>query len=693
MRAIGFAALLAISVFSHADSPRDNPLGWRPLFNGHNLDGWYTFLQEHGKDSDPTHVVTVENGEIHAYKNDTHGDKVVMGYMATHEEFEDYHLRFEFKWGGKQFQPRLELKPDAGLYYHLCGPDAVWPKSLQYQIQRGDVGDLLALYGVQVDTWLDPATANVPDHSFLDPADGGQPITIGGGGIAYHHRHGMFELDGWNTIELISNGNTVTHILNGKLVNRAENVRQLDPEHPGPPVALTRGRIALEFEATEIFYRNIEIRSLKTPPAKAKRQRGLSVGAAAVNLTGDNTMDMAGGIGPWKASGQEGELRATAVVVQKGSAPPVALVGCDVLFVTRDLVDAALAEIQAATGIPPQNILINASHTHSAPSVTRVHGYDIQPGFKKSLQDGIVAAVKQAHARLEPGCEFDFAQGAEYSVGENSRLLLADNTIFWTGTKDDAVRPTAPFDPELPVLAFRGADDALRALYFNHSTHTIGTTRGMVRSPSFYGLAAQELERDTGAVVGFLEGASGSTHNLNLTARTMVDRLKFSVLDTLAQARRMPVRDVKAARVPFTFKVRTFDEAVEEKKVVDYCRKRIPQAGDSVAAVFRAMRNELAPHQGEERITWLQAIRIGDVVIVAVPAEYFTVLGIEIKKRSPFEYTYVAELSNDWVGYLPDLQGHELGGYQTWMGHHSFAEPGTGERIVEETVKLIETLR
>lgn len=697
MRGTLFGATLGLvaCVAAGAQVVRDNPLGWRKLFNGESLDGWYVFLQEHGKDNDPDHVVAVEDGVIHAYRDAAQGTKVVMGYMATQEEFENYHLRFEFKWGAKQFQPRLELKPDAGLYYHIVGADAVWPKSLQYQIQRGDVGDLLALYGVQVDSWIDPATAANPERSFMDSIDGGQAVTLGGAGIAYQHRRGMFELDGWNTVELICNGRTSTQILNGKVINRCENIRQLDPEHPGPPTALSRGRIALEFEATEVYYRNIEIRSLDAPVAKhPKRQRQLSVGAAAVNLPAKDSMVIAGGIGPWTPSGQEGELRATALVLKKGAEAPVALVGCDVLFVTRDMIDAALAEIEQATGIPPQNVLVNASHTHSAPSVTRVHGYDIEPEFKATLQGGIVDAVKQAHARLESGCEFGFAQGAEYSVGENSRLLLSDNTIFWTGNKDDAVRPTAPFDPELPVLAFRGGDGGLRALFFNHSTHSIGTTRGMVRSPSFYGLAAQELERDTGAVMGFLEGASGSTHNLNINnPRVLVDRMKFAVLDTLAKTQQMPVKELKAVRAPFTFKVRTFDEAVEEKKVVDYCHKRIPQAGDSVAAVFRTMRKELAPHQGEERTTWLQALRIGEVVIVGVPAEYFTVLGMEIKKRSPFEYTYVAELSNDWIGYLPNLEGHVLGGYQTWMGYHSFAEPGTGERIVEDTVKLIESLR
>ena len=67
-------------------------------------------------------------------------------------------------------------------------------------------------------------------------------------------------------------------------------------------------------------------------------------------------------------------------------------------------------------------------------------------------------------------------------------------------------------------------------------------------------------------------------------------------------------------------------------------------------------------------------------------------LGLDLKNRSPFRHTYVAELANDWIGYLPDLDGHKLGGYQTWTGFHSYAEPGTGERIVEEVVKMLKEL-
>jgi neutral ceramidase len=269
---------------------------------------------------------------------------------------------------------------------------------------------------------------------------------------------------------------------------------------------------------------------------------------------------------------------------------------------------------------------------------------------------------------------------------------LSDGSIYWVGSRDDVVRPTGPFDPELPVLAFRDPSGGLVGLIFNHSTHTIGAITGNLRSSAFYGMAAQELESELGGLVCFLEGASGSTHRLDVSPADAFQRIKKAVLDALAQTERRPVEKLAAVKRPFTFKVRMFDEAAEEKAVSDYCTKRTGSRAESIAAVFRQMRKELAPHQGEARTTWLQAMVIGDVAIVGVPAEFFTQLGVDIKRRSPFEYTYVAELSNDWIGYVGDREAYDLGGYQLWMGLHSYCEPDTGERIVDQVVDMLNEL-
>jgi hypothetical protein len=170
--------------------------------------------------------------------------------------------------------------------------------------------------------------------------------------------------------------------------------------------------------------------------------------------------------------------------------------------------------------------------------------------------------------------------------------------------------------------------------------------------------------------------------------------MKAAVLDALARSEPHAVDRIDGLKRPFRFKVRTFDEAKEEAAVTSYCSKRVGEPYTSqIAKVFRDMRKELAPQQGQERESVIQVLRIGDVAIVGVPAEFFTALGQDIKRRSPFRHTIVAELANDWIGYLPDRKGHERGGYQTWTGLHSYAEPGTGEAVVEQALEMLQELK
>lgn len=419
----------------------------------------------------------------------------------------------------------------------------------------------------------------------------------------------------------------------------------------------------------------------------------IRVGAAEAEFVADDSMVIGGGIMPAFVSGQEGKLRAVAVVVEKTGSPPVAIVSCDVLMMNRDLLDPVAETIEREIGIPATHVLIHSTHTHHAPSTCTVHGYQRDELFCRRVQEGIIAAVRQACTQLKRGpVRFQFWVGEESSVGQNSRLLLSDRTIFWIGPHDDAVRPTGPFDPELPVWVFRGEAGELRGVIFNHSTHTIGVRQPGKRSPGFYGLAAQELEEEWKAPVCFLQGASGSTHNLRLKADEMVLRIKNAVREAVELAEDRPVDRVVAVKRKFTYRVRQFDEQREDQAVETYCRKRAPNGADDIIRVFREQRAKLAPLQGQERASWLQVVLIGDVALVGVPAELFTRLGQEIKRRSPFRYTYVAELANDWIGYIPDRRAFDLGGYQTWTGLHSFADPETGDQLVKQVVAMLREL-
>ena len=279
---LALASLISLAPVSHAGDPPAKEQAFTRLFNGRDLGGWSTFLQKHGKNVDPDHVITIDNGVIHLYRNAADGDTVVMGYIATEKEYGDYHLRVQYRWGAKKFRPRYELKRDAGIYYHIQGPDAVWPQALQFQVEQTNVGDLIALHGFQLDSWVDPITQKQKMPTFLDPAQGGVARVFGGKSEALQkHLAGEFETEGWNTAEVIARGDTVTHILNRHVVNRGTGVRLVDLAHPDAPARpITRGRIALEIEAAEIEFRNVEIRHLNAAAGNA-RGGEIKAGAAA----------------------------------------------------------------------------------------------------------------------------------------------------------------------------------------------------------------------------------------------------------------------------------------------------------------------------------------------------------------------------------------------------------------------------
>jgi len=418
---------------------------------------------------------------------------------------------------------------------------------------------------------------------------------------------------------------------------------------------------------------------------------GANIAAAAAEIAADDSMVISGGIHPRYSSKQDGKLRASAVIIEKGT--KVAIISCDVLMLQRDILDDACREIDKETGIPFENILITATHTHHAPSTVSVHGYERDAKFCENVKGAIISAVEAAERGLKDAGEAEahFWLGNEATVGQNSRLLLKDGTIYWVGPREDALRPTGPFDPDLPVISFKKRDGGLEAILFNHSTHNIGTLSGESRSPGFYGLVSQQLETELGTKVIFLPGAFGSTHNLFLPAEEIVLRMKSAIKEALSESRRLNISAILSEKREFEYRVRKFDESAEEKAVSYYCNKRVPDM--STIDVFRRMRSELSEHQGDKRRSWLHAILLGDVALVGVPGELFTKLGMWIKRLSPFRYTYVVSLANDWIGYIPDELAFELGGYQVWTGFHSFVEKGTGEMVVDEAVRMLYDLR
>lgn len=421
--------------------------------------------------------------------------------------------------------------------------------------------------------------------------------------------------------------------------------------------------------------------------------------SASVKLTDDNMVGLHAQKKvfhqPW-----EGEFRANALVLE--AEKRICLVSLDSLNPLLPMTRSAAKRIAAATGIPEDNILICATHTHRGPPMSDAFG---QPDaeYVRRLEEGSVQAAVKAVAAIDDAQSAAqstvwFGQSQEATVGRNSRLLLKDGSIGWDGYEEqDVVRPTGPYDPDLYVLALRRADGQYAGLAFNHSVHNIGRVREDCMSPCFYGLAALDVERRHGATALFLPGAFGSTHNITynnsgVPAAECVRRVRDAIEEALGRLQPARPGPVRVLNRPFTYHVRRFDEAREALAVKSYLEKYVPQRAARQSEWFRKMREEMAPHQGEARQTRLQIIRLGDLVFVGIPGEMFARLGLELRRRSPFRHTCLIGLANENIGYIPDRQAYADGGYQTWVGWHSKLEVGTGEAMVNQAVAILNEL-
>src|SRR5262245_11375692 len=282
-------------VAAQAQLPAPGADGWISLFNGRNLDGWYTFLQTSGKGvAEKNGMVKVEEGLLHIMGNEVTAKNEESGYLATNQDYENVRIRVEYKWGVKRFPPRLENKRDNGVLYHIVGADRVWPTCVECQVQETDTGDYFMLGGTRAPQGQLPgggaagfvqlinAANRVGGPGGAAPAGGaaGAPPTAGaapatppaasaGRGNAPEPtssrklKDGDFEkLDDWNIVEVIAQNNRSTHLVNGRIVNLVSNIQQPDPQNQGQFIPLTRGKIGIEIEYAEIWYRRIEIKPL-----------------------------------------------------------------------------------------------------------------------------------------------------------------------------------------------------------------------------------------------------------------------------------------------------------------------------------------------------------------------------------------------------------------------------------------------
>ena len=262
-------ALLPLETLAQAAPPKltlpaPGADGWISLINGRDLTGWYSMLEKSGKGvAEKKRIVTVENEMLHIMGADVDDTQYEAGYLATHQEFENVRIRLEYKWGVKQFAPRTISKRDNGLLYGLVGEDKVWPRCVECQIEEGDVGDFFLVDGIRGVQSAHGAglfgQGLSPVHGWTQPDS--KPSTEEPS-TGRKIKDGNFEkLDDWNTVEVLWQGDRAVHIINGRAVNMMTRLEQPDPANPGKFIPLTRGKIALEIEYAEIWFRRLEVKA------------------------------------------------------------------------------------------------------------------------------------------------------------------------------------------------------------------------------------------------------------------------------------------------------------------------------------------------------------------------------------------------------------------------------------------------
>lgn len=299
-----FLLLVNVPMLSVAQSAR-----WVPLFDGKGLAGWDTHLRQpegsgqppFGLNNDPLRVFTVADGAIHVSGQ-------IWGGISTRQEYDNYHLRFQVRWGEKKWYPSDTTKRDSGLLYHATGPFSfaygAWLRSSELQIQEGELGNFFGVGAGSAEFPMQPVSVRgkTLDQYNLDAPLKRNADAIGAGRV---YRSGDFERPhgDWNTVELITRAADAVYIVNGYVVNRLFNMYR-----PAIRQQTTRGKIQLQSEGAEVFYRQIELRpvdftapnsvsltadklsltnlSANTPQPLRITNRGDAIELVAIELTG-----------------------------------------------------------------------------------------------------------------------------------------------------------------------------------------------------------------------------------------------------------------------------------------------------------------------------------------------------------------------------------------------------------------------
>ena len=445
-------------------------------------------------------------------------------------------------------------------------------------------------------------------------------------------------------------------------------------------------------------------------------------GAATSNITPPLGSPIVGGFLAFPSTNIHDELHARCLVLDDGHTK-LALVTLDLLLLDRGLGTKARKLIEQETGIPAQNVLISAVHTHSAtlggngplPFTEQINNY---PGFYvRRIVDGVRCAVN----RLRPAqLAFATAQAPEHVF--NRRWFLKPDAMPPSpfggidqvkmnppAGSPNLIKPAGPTDPTVSILALREPDGRPIAVYSTYALHYVGhVARGDI-SADYFGMYCRRLERlmhgddqDPPMVAMMSNGASGDINNINFRQPRLrkkpYEQMRY-VADDLATKVHAALANVEyhdqvtlAARFREPIIERQQPTAEQIAWAKDRMAKPAPEPGKTDLTYIYARRVQNMTGRETSVAVPLQVLRIGPVCIGTIPGEPFCEIGLEFRQRSPVQPAFLVELAHGSFGYVPTAKQFEWGGYETWLGSSAF-EPHGSEKILDTLLEMVAEVR
>ena len=431
------------------------------------------------------------------------------------------------------------------------------------------------------------------------------------------------------------------------------------------------------------------------------------LGTAAVKITPPQGTPMAGYYHLRESTGVLDDLYAKAAVMDDGRTRTVMVV-CDLIGLPRGVVVEARRLIAEKTGIPADNVMISATHTHTAPVIVgessrdeaATGGSPLSKDYAAQLPKWIAQAVEEAHGRTTPA-HAAYAREIEAKLSFVRRFWMKDGTVGWNPGigKPNTLRPIGNIDPQVSVVYFETPDKRPLLTYVNFALH-LDTTGGTLISADYPATLARLLAdyKGPGMLTIFANGACGNVNHINVNwaakqsgpaaAKRIGTILAADVLKAYMDLQGVEDPTLRARREVVELQPAPFSDE-ELRRAEEIAALRDPKIPflDRVKA-YRVL--DCAARQGKPFDVDVQVFTLGrDIAWVALPGELFAELGTSIKTASPFPHTIVVELANGRSHYIPHRSAFSEGQYEVVSSRYA---EGAGESLVAVSIRLLEIL-